>query len=324
MLQQTRVETVMPYYQAFLEAFPDVATLAGAPEDEVMAHWEGLGYYTRARNLLACARELQTTYGGCLPADPTHLRKLPGFGPYTTAAVGSLAFGLPLAALDGNVIRVLCRLMCLDEEPARPSVRKRLQEQADLLLERRSPGEWNEALMELGARVCLPRRPRCGECPLESECVARRLGLQEELPLSRPRGALALRATVVLLVCDAQDRVLAGKRGDQGMLRGLWELPSAEAPWERGEGELEPILDSLEDGLRRALALDEEAQPDGRVRFVHTYSHFQARVRAARLELAHCPPAPDGRHWLDAESLASLGFSTRDRRILKEGQWGPA
>ncbi len=319
MLQQTRVGTVLPYYTAFLAAFPELGQLAAAPEDEVMARWAGLGYYSRARNLMACAREVQTRYGGEFPADPAALRGLPGFGPYTTAAVGSLAFGLPLAALDGNVIRVLCRLFALEDPPARPAVRSRLQVLADELLEFAAPGDWNEALMELGARVCLPRRPRCAECPLATECLARAQGRQEELPRRAERPRVPVRAVLVLLVRDTAGRVLARRRGDEGMLRGLWELPGAERPVDPAG--LDEAWSALEAELRAALVGNPSARETGTLHFRHVYSHFQAQVLARRLELPGQAEAPAGSVWLEAADCVRLGFSARDRRILDEPCW---
>jgi A/G-specific adenine glycosylase len=329
MLQQTQVETVRPYFERFLASFPDPVALAAAPEDEVMAHWAGLGYYSRARNVIACARELTRNYGGQLPDDAVLLRRLPGFGPYTAAAVGSLAFGLPLAAMDGNVARVLSRLLELEEDPARPAVKARLQQTADLLLDRRAPGEWNEALMELGATLCLPRRPRCGQCPLALRCRSRAAGRQEELPRSRRRGPLAQRAVLVWAVRDEAGRWLARRRGDRGMLRGMWELPNEESPlsaqasdqevtvaWGRLDASVESLLAN---GRGRPL-------PDGReLRFRHSYSHFQARVLARLMHMADEPGpagcqagAGDDLRWLKTEEAEALAFSARDRRILEE------
>lgn len=314
MLQQTRVETVLPYYQAFLGAFPTVEDLAAAPEDELMARWAGLGYYRRARNLQAGAREVVAAYGGRLPDNAEGLSRLPGFGPYTTAAVGSLAFGLPLAVLDGNVIRVLARLGREGGDVSRPAVRRRLQESADALLERAAPGEWNEALMELGARVCLPGRPRCGECPLRPDCAAAAHGDADSYPRKTARGPVPRRAVLLLLVEDGRGRVLARRRPAEGMLGGLWELPGGELPLAGGQPPDDP-WQRLQEHLLARLAMD-GASPEGVVEFDHVYSHFRAHVRAAGIRLGALATAPGDHQWLDRETLARLGFSARDRRVL--------
>lgn len=314
MLQQTRVETVLPYYAAFLEAFPTVEALAAAPEDELMARWAGLGYYRRARNLQACAREVVSGYGGRFPDQGEALARLPGFGPYTTAAVGSLAFGLPLAALDGNIIRVLARLGREQGDVTRPEVRRRLQETADGLLDAASPGEWNEALMELGARVCLPRRPRCGECPLRPDCAGAAQGDAEAFPRKERRGPVPRRAVLLVLAEDGRGRVLVRRRQDESLLGGLWELPGHEEPlaaeatpaaaWERL---LHPLLERL--GLA-------DRRTEDVLEFAHVYSHFRAQVRAVRVRVDDPAPQVAGHHWLEPAALDRLGFSSRDRRVL--------
>ncbi len=322
MLQQTRVETVLPYYQAFLGAFPTVEDLAAAPEDELMARWAGLGYYRRARNLQAGAREVVATYGGRLPDSAERLSQLPGFGPYTTAAVGSLAFGLPLAVLDGNVIRVLARLGREDGDVTRPLVKRRLQEWADDLLERDAPGEWNEALMELGARICLPGRPRCGECPLRPDCAAAAQGDPEAFPRKPRRAAIPRRAVLLLHVEDGGGRVLARRREAGGLLGGLWELPGCECPLVDGERPDEAWA-RLREQLLDRLGIRGEG-PVGVMDFDHVYSHFRAHVRAEGLRLAGLAPAPapGDHHWLDRAALGRLGFSARDRRVLGAVQGG--
>jgi A/G-specific adenine glycosylase len=175
MLQQTRVDTVIPYFRRFLARFPDPAALAAAPLQDVLKLWENLGYYTRARQIRKAAQILVRDHGGQLPSDPAQLAALPGLGPYTTAAVASFAFGHPLAVLDGNVIRVFSRLLALPDDVGLPATKKKLQLLADALLLRDKPGAVNEAWMELGALICTPRNPRCPACPLRGVCRAAKL-----------------------------------------------------------------------------------------------------------------------------------------------------
>jgi A/G-specific adenine glycosylase len=208
MLQQTRVAAVIPYYEKFLEAFPDAAALASAPEERVLAMWSGLGYYSRARNLQKAARDID----GQFPADYESIRNLPGVGDYTAAAISSIAFGLPHAAVDGNVRRVIARLTGTEAD---------IQSQADGLLDRSDPGRWNQAVMELGATICLPRDPLCDHCPLGRSCSARREGRQSELPAKRtkPEPVHLIRT---LLVIRRRGRIALMA---SPLVKGFWDLP---------------------------------------------------------------------------------------------------
>ena len=210
MLQQTRVAAAIPYYERFLKRFPDAHALARAEEAEVLAGWAGLGYYTRARNLHAAAREIAAL--GRFPRDYESIRALPGIGDYTAAAVASIAFGLPYAAVDGNVRRVVTRL-------AGRVVDVKIE--ADRLLDRRNPGRSNQALMELGALICLPRQPLCGECPVRSACAAHRLGVQHQLPPPKPRAAIVPVERTLLLIRRRGRLLLV----PSPLVRGFWDLP---------------------------------------------------------------------------------------------------
>jgi len=223
MLQQTRVAAVIPYYERFLERFPNVAALANAREHDVLTAWAGLGYYSRARNLQRAAKKIQEL--GAFPRDHLSLKSLAGIGEYTAAAVASIAFNLPHPVLDGNAIRVLSRLTAeqgnIDSTPAR----KRLRDAAELLLDPKRPGEFNQALMELGATVCLPKQPECSACPLTQHCEARLRGLQQELPL-RSRRAKPVRVEKHLLAIERRGKILLWQRtADSARLAGFWELP---------------------------------------------------------------------------------------------------
>lgn len=222
MLQQTRVETVAPYYGKWLKRFPGFAALADATPDEVMLAWKGLGYYSRARNLHRTAQMVRDNHGGELPEDPAALRTLPGIGEYTAGAVASIAFGRRVAAVDGNVRRVLARLLDLPHPtPAQ------LRRAAARLLDPDRPGDHNEAMMELGATICTPRAPRCGECPVTASCAALAAGSVSRRPAPRPprQAPRADYATVVAL--DPAGRILLAKRPETGLLAGMWEFPSA-------------------------------------------------------------------------------------------------
>jgi A/G-specific adenine glycosylase len=225
MLQQTTVAAVVPYYERFLARFPDVRALASAELDDVLALWSGLGYYRRARHLHAAAGRIVEHHGGEFPRDVESLRSLPGIGPYTAGAVASLAFDVKAPVVDGNVERVLSRLVDLDVDPRRGAGRKRILAAAEELLPERGAGAHNEALIELGALVCMPGAAAlCGDCPLARACLARARGTVHERPVKPPRPRPRARADLALAI--ARDgRVLVGRRRDDEVWGGLWELP---------------------------------------------------------------------------------------------------
>ena len=226
MLQQTQVAAVIPYYRRFVERFPDLAALAAAREEDVLAAWSGLGYYARARRLRAAAGEALWRHGG-LPADAAALATLPGFGPYTAGAVASIAFALPSPCVDGNVARVLARLFLVDGAPEAKDTRDRTWALARELVPRQRPGDFNQALMELGATVCGKPLARCGRCPVASLCAARRAGREREVPPARERR----RPESLVLACAvvrARGALLLARRPAHGLFGGLWALPAAE------------------------------------------------------------------------------------------------
>jgi len=311
MLQQTRVETVIPYWERFLARFPSVEDLAQAPADEVMQMWAGLGYYSRARNLHAAARQIAAEHGGELPADPEGLRALPGVGRYTAGAVASIAFDLPEPILDGNVIRVLTRLYAIDADVGQPRVREQLWQESARLVRGRSPGDLNQALMELGATLCTPKAPLCPGCPLRRQCRARLAGNPEALPRKRPKAKPRKLAAVAALF-ERTGKLLAVRRPPEGLLGGLWELPG---------GALQPG-ETPEEGLARALregvGLEpKEARACGEVKHVFTHRvlrlHvFRAAAPAGRVRRAGF----DAHRWLHRAGLEALPLSALARKAV--------
>ena len=228
MLQQTRVEAVKPYFARFMEAYPEISDLARAEEGQLMKLWEGLGYYSRARNLKKAAQAAVEQYEGCLPADFEKLKKLPGIGPYTAGAIASIAFQLPVPAVDGNVLRVMMRLLADRQDIARPDVKKQVEEKLKKVIPGDCPGEFNQALMELGALICVPNgSPKCAECPWEGLCLANRKGLTGEIPFKSPKKARRIEDRTVFLI-QSEGKTGVRKRGEQGLLAGLYEFPSLE------------------------------------------------------------------------------------------------
>ncbi len=311
MLQQTRVETVRERWGRFLESFPDVPTLAAASEDRVLKAWEGLGYYRRARDLRRAARVLVEEHGGGLPDDPASLRALPGFGEYTTAAVGSIAFGHPVATVDGNVERVLARWLDEARDVKRQPARARIREVARRLVDPARAGDFNQALMELGATVCTPREPRCPSCPVGGSCAGRASGRAPSLPARRRRKPSPHHDVAAGIVWRG-GKVLIARRPADGLLGGLWEFPGGK----RREGE------SLEATCAREIREETGLRVRVRDPFMsvkHAYSHFRIT-----LHVFHCD-APRGRpralacespRFVALESLGDYAFPTANRRVL--------
>ncbi len=311
MLQQTRVETVIPYYERFLARYPTVEALADSDADELMQHWAGLGYYSRARNLQAAAAQVVRDHAGRVPDDVEALRALPGVGRYTAGALASIAFDRPEPIVDGNVARVLARLLDLDLEITSPEAQRRLWEQASALARGRSPGDLNQALMELGALVCTPRSPDCAHCPLRRQCRGLAAGRAAELPRKAPKAApRAVEAVAVLLARGG--RYLAVRRPPRGLLGGLWELPGGELA--RGE---RPAA-GLARALRERVGLEPlRAKRLGAVS--HGFTHrslrlhvFRATASSGRVRRRDA----DAHRWLSRASLEGLPLSKLAKKAL--------
>ena len=294
MLQQTRVAAALEHYRRFMEALPDIPALAACPDEELFKLWEGLGYYSRARNLKKAAQLVCGEYGGQLPASYEELQKLPGVGEYTAGAIASIAFGLSAPAVDGNVLRVFARLYNDGSNIADPATKRlftrRVMEQQPAA----SPGPFNEALMELGALVCLPGgAPLCGECPLAGQCLAKAAGTQLELPVKTPPKARRVQPVTVLVV-RSNGRCLLQKRPETGLLAGLWQPFLFEEALD--EGEALARLKAL------GLAVNEAAPPRPLRAAKHIFSHVEWRMRGWELEAAG--EAPAGCVWATAEEAA--------------------
>jgi A/G-specific adenine glycosylase len=228
MLQQTRVDTVIPYFLNFINKFPTIEALASADEEEVLKAWEGLGYYSRARNLQAAVREVRDTYGGTVPSEPKEISKLKGVGPYTAGAILSIAYGKPEPAVDGNVMRVLSRILTIWEDIAKPSSRKIFEEAVRKLISHENPSYFNQALMELGALICTPTSPKCLLCPVREHCGAFHEGVQDTLPIkTKKKNVKKLQMGAVVLRTE-EGKFLIHKRPSKGLLANLWEFPNFE------------------------------------------------------------------------------------------------
>lgn len=296
MLQQTRAETVVSYYERFLARYPTVQDLASAPEEELLKAWEGLGYYSRARSLQKAAKEIVARYGGQLPADLEKLRALPGIGDYTAGAIASIAFGIPDAAVDGNVERVLCRWDAIKDEVGTPAVRRQIAARAQALVPPDRPGAFANAMMEMGATMCTPKNPKCLLCPVREGCMGFAQGIAQELPHKAKKKAQRVENRAVLLVfCD--NRVLIVKRQEK-LLGGLFVFPDVLE--ESDPARLCQALEAL--GIRAAY--DEKL---GHARHVFTHLIWEMDVHAVVAdEMTQVP----GGQWVSRQELAALPLPT--------------
>ncbi len=303
MLQQTQVETVIPYYLRFLDRFPDLGALAAAADDDVMARWAGLGYYSRARNLHAAARRIMAEHGGVFPEAMDALLDLPGIGRSTAAAIAAFAFAQRRAILDGNVKRVLARVFGIEGWPGARTVETRLWELAENLLPASGIRSYTQGLMDLGATLCTRARPRCGACPFAPDCVANRQGRQGELPGARPRKALPEKAIVMLILLHGRE-VLLEKRPAPGIWGGLWSLPECPA-------DADPVRAAA------GLGYGAEAGRPG-AGLIHTFTHFRLRIQPWLLPVRRTPGVGEpGRLWLALDELDGAALPTPVRRILE-------
>ena len=311
MLQQTRVETVLPYYQRWMERFPSVAALAEAPLNEVLSAWEGLGYYSRARNLQRAVQVVVSEHGGNLPAEPEELRKLPGIGRYIAGAIASIAYGKDEPALDGNIRRVLARVFDVSEPARSPQGERRLWQLAAEHLQPGRAGDYNQALMDLGATICTPRTPDCPSCPLNRLCIAYALGIQEQRPVLEAK-AKTPHYTVTAAVIQRDGLLLIAQRPLTGLLGGMWEFPG---------GKLLPGED-LVSCLQREIfeELGVEIEVGGALGvFRHAYTHFRVTLHAFACRLRNgSEPQTLQVHdlrWIDPSELPGYPMGKIDRQI---------
>jgi A/G-specific adenine glycosylase len=313
MLQQTRVETVIPYYERWLEKFPDIPFLAQASQQEVLSAWEGLGYYSRARNLHQAAQIVMAEFDGRLPQEVDQLMQLPGIGRYTAGAIASIAFGKDEPVLDGNIRRLLSRIFDV-RHPARSAAgEKQLWQLAGDYLLPGSAAEYNQALMELGALVCTPRQPRCGECPLSRRCLANTLGIQEERPVKVFRPPLP-HHVITAAVIQENKQFLIARRPPGGLLGGMWEFPG---------GKLLPGED-LRQGLEREICeeLGIKIQIGSSLGiYQHAYTHFRVTLHAFLCQLNGTQPRSlyhDQLTWCSAAALGEYPMGKIDRQISNQ------
>lgn len=304
MLQQTQVASVIPYYHRFLARFPNIAALAAASQDEVLAYWSGLGYYSRARNLHRAAQEIVARHGGIFPAEFEQILALPGIGRSTAAAIGVFAFGKRRAILDGNVKRVLARYFAVEGHPGEKGVEAQLWRTAENLLPQRGVEAYTQGLMDLGATVCTRNRPHCAECPVERDCIAHGQGRQNELPSPRPRKVLPERETTMLLLLS-EGRIFLEKRPPTGVWGGMWSFP-----------EIAPGDDPRQAGRARFGFETGLLEPLPAMR--HTFTHFRLHIEPQCLEVqgiqlhAH----QSGGMWMGMQEALGAAIPAPVRKLL--------
>ncbi len=318
MLQQTQIATVLPYYARWMTRFPTVEALADAPLDDVLKLWEGLGYYSRARNLHTAARQIMAEHDGRLPDTLDGLVALPGIGRYTAGAIASIAFAIPAPVLDGNVIRVLSRIFDINEDVTKPATRKWLWELAAAAVPTERPGDFNQALMEMGQLICTPQTPRCLICPVNTLCLARQRGTQLERPVRPARKPTPHYDVVAGVIWHDGAPARAGQflitqRPLDGLLGGLWEFPG---------GKVEPgetLADALKREIREELAL--EIQPGVFITKVdHAFTHFRITVHAFHAAYTGGEPqhvAVAAHAWVTLDDLDRYAFAVTNRKIIE-------
>ncbi len=319
MLQQTQVTTVIPYYERFLKQFPTVEDLAESPQDDLLKAWEGLGYYSRARNLQSAAQQVVADYDGELPQTADELQKLKGIGRYTAGAIASIAFGEAAPLVDGNVIRVFSRLFNIADDVTQTSTKNDIWEIAENLMgavPAGKAGDYNQALMELGREVCKPRNPTCEVCPIAEYCQAYAEGVQEERPVKKKKAPTPHYDVTCGLIWNEVGELLITKRPDDALLGGLWEFPG---------GKQEPdesLPDCIARELKEELGIEVEVG-DYYMQVKHAYTHFKITLHAFNCTIKPTSPEPhchecSGYQWVTIDQLQEFAFAKADRKIIAE------
>ncbi|CAM3901931.1 A/G-specific adenine glycosylase [Alkalicoccus chagannorensis] len=300
MLQQTKVDTVIPYFHRFMEAFPTLEALATAEEQEVLKQWEGLGYYSRARNLHQAVQEVQEYYGGNVPDTEEEIKKLRGVGPYTAGAVLSIAYGVPAPAVDGNVMRVLSRIFSIYDDVSKVSTRKRFEAIIRSIIAEEAPSDFNQGLMELGAVICTPTSPGCLICPVQAQCAAKEEGAQELLPVKPKKKPPKTQHLTAGVLVDREGNVLVEKRPDTGLLAKLWQFPN--------------VPQEEEDSLFPPEAVIKDPSW---MQVRHVFSHLVWEVRVVYAEIDAVDAVGERQRMVSMTELEDLPFSVSHQKILQ-------
>jgi len=318
MLQQTQIDTVIPYYMRFLENYPTIEALADADIDAILKQWEGLGYYSRARNLHKTAQIVTTEHDGTFPNTVKGLRQLPGIGPYTAGAIASIAFDISAPVLDGNVIRVFTRLLDIDEDVTQTATKNKLWDIAEEWVPDKRAGDYNQGLMELGQYTCRPSNPNCAECPIQAHCQAYANGTQNDRPVKKKKAPTPHYDVAAGLIRDSDGRLLIAQRPMDGLLGGLWEFPG-------GKQEDDETMEAcLARELREELAIEVEVGALF-VKVKHAFTHFKITLHAFEcVYLGATPPHTDPQAlevrdwaWVTEDDLDNYSFGKADRQVIQ-------
>ena len=312
MLQQTQVDSVIPYFERFIKRFPDLESLANAMQSEVLSLWEGLGYYSRARNLHKAAQMVMAESGGAIPGTVKELMRLPGVGRYTAGAIASIAFGQSEPALDGNIRRVYSRLLALEEPLRSPASEHQLWDFAWKVCPKERTGDFNQALMDLGASICIPNQPRCPQCPIQAACLAFQQGTQNQIPLAVKKASIP-HFIVTAAVIQQAGFVLIQRRPQKGLLAGLWEFPGGKL--ETSDADLAACLQRE---IIEELGVEVEVGESFGI-YKHAYTHFRVRLHAflCQLEADQQIPETDTLHWVHPSQLVAFAMGKVDRQIAE-------
>ncbi|WP_409291579.1 A/G-specific adenine glycosylase [Peribacillus sp. SCS-37] len=313
MLQQTRVDTVIPYFNRFIEWFPTISSLAEADEEKVLKAWEGLGYYSRVRNLQSAVREVEAEYGGIVPDTPQEISKLKGVGPYTAGAILSIAYGRPEPAVDGNVMRVLSRILLIEEDIAKPKTRKIFEAAVRELIDHEHTSSFNQALMELGAIICTPGVPSCLLCPVREHCKAFQEGVQAGLPVKNQQKKSRTVPITAAVLTNGKGGILIHKRPSTGLLANLWEFPNFE-----DAGALMTRRESFRQLFSESLGAVPELGPH-LLSLEHVFSHLKWKMEVYAGEVDGIPEEAlqQGYRWAAESEIENYAFPVSHQKIWK-------
>ncbi|EIT84668.1 A/G-specific adenine glycosylase [Fictibacillus macauensis ZFHKF-1] len=311
MLQQTRVDTVIPYFQRFLAQFPTLEHLAQAEEEKVLKAWEGLGYYSRVRNLQTAVKEVSTSYGGQVPSSPEKISKLKGVGPYTAGAILSIAYGIPEPAVDGNVMRVLSRILIVEDDIAKAKTRVLFETLVRELISKEDPSSFNQALMELGALICTPQSPACLLCPVQAHCRAFEQGRQKELPVKVKKIKVKTVDLAAVLLRNQEGRYLIHRRPSEGLLANLWEFPNLPVRY-RGKDEEQTLVSFLESEWEVEATIGEAIS-----RISHIFSHLKWDIQLFTGYAHTKGREQEDLRWVTLSEMEQYPFSVSHQKIIK-------
>ncbi|WP_088103142.1 A/G-specific adenine glycosylase [Halalkalibacter urbisdiaboli] len=311
MLQQTRVDTVIPYYTHFMREFPDAKSLAYAEEERILKAWEGLGYYSRVRNLQTAVREVVEQYNGHVPDTREEISTLKGVGPYTAGAILSIAYGKPEPAVDGNVMRVLSRVLLIREDIAKAKTRKLFEDILYELISKKDPSSFNQGLMELGALVCTPTSPGCLLCPVRTHCSAYEAGVQQELPVKAKKKKPSAKQMAALVLKNEKGQVLIEKRPDNGLLARLWQFPNVETA-SKGEEQKTELKREVDDKFKTSITVGMAIQS-----VQHVFSHLIWDITVFEGTVNEKIHESETRKWVDWNEIEQFAFPVSHQKIIE-------